>query len=837
MRLPEGSQLLVWVTFLCKTRGATSYDRWNLHASWSTARRHDLETSFPSDFPSDAPSLIPSDAPSIIPSELSSDEPSQNPTEIPTYVPSGSSSLHPSVVPSSIPSGRPSFWPSNPPSSSPSFLPTKQPSKAPTISPSDFPTSAPSMECQDSLLYRSPINGFLCEDHAGTDCIQWRFLGLSLDEIEDLVNNCPQSCGIDCGNLIRFDLEIQYRLSGVSTFLALSSIDTLSKTSIQVLTNYVQSQEPESHFFLDQVELKSQKMVTDDRRLRNTQEMPSSTVLITVAHRGLSIDFGQQKLVATLRAGIDDENFSKSLRQSSDPIFQFVRASTTDAVTPLSRKESDPDSSGPSSGGITGTVLLCLVMSGLATAYFVKNRKLISKNTIKKEEGNVKAQIDAELEGISPINSARSNESMTVGITSAFKRAFGVSPKHDRQHVSHIDEGCHEGSEVMKGMINEQEAAENTGSSETHWEEEQMHPFACVIPPMIVYDHIDEGEKSPRGNDESSSSDPRSKIMKPLTERRKASIDFAHSLTNTNSLLPFVFPENYDASLYRVNSESSSESVYVHENMGPQLTERSDEGNEKAAYSIDSDEDTTRQINQTQWVNTKISGLKRRNSEGNLNDDGEELFSSVRSTRSCDNIDLGYASSDSNNTSKARPTTRGISRLNFLSSPGRRRRPTTPTYPLAVPGIPPRPQRLRNEDSFGSIYMESTESGSSFHAFKVPRIGTLGLVIEDVEGGGTLITQVKSYSPLLGLAQVNDRIVSINGTDVTNFKSEDVQKLFSSRSSFRKAPPLVKLVVRREKEASDNEAESQESNGSPTKIWSWGDHEEGESEEYGTDKS
>jgi hypothetical protein len=54
--------------------------------------------------------------------------------------------------------------------------------------------------CQDNSDYRSPLNDFLmCEDHStrgNTDCTQWFQLGLEEKELEELLENCPLSCGL-----------------------------------------------------------------------------------------------------------------------------------------------------------------------------------------------------------------------------------------------------------------------------------------------------------------------------------------------------------------------------------------------------------------------------------------------------------------------------------------------------------------------------------------------------------------------------------------------------------------------------------------------------------------
>ena len=159
-------------------------------------------------------SLRPSESPSSIPSKIPSPIPSKIPSTIPTIFPTVSTvpTLAPSAsqLPSSVPSSQPtSSPPSESPSSSPttfpsvSRVPSGQPSFSPTempsASPSGVPSALPTLKCHDVASYRSPINNLTCEDHANTDCTRWRYVGLNITDLQDLVESCPVTCDIPCG--------------------------------------------------------------------------------------------------------------------------------------------------------------------------------------------------------------------------------------------------------------------------------------------------------------------------------------------------------------------------------------------------------------------------------------------------------------------------------------------------------------------------------------------------------------------------------------------------------------------------------------------------------------
>lgn len=154
----------------------------------------------PSLLPSAFPSPIPSTKPSLKPTDEPTAHPSPQPSAFPTTKPSSGPSYAPSNAPSQQPSGRPSGRPSVLPSELPSGRPSEEPSALPSAAqPSVMTTVAPNITCKDSTTYRSPINNLTCTDHQGTDCTQWHHVGLPLAAVFELIEQCPESCEIECG--------------------------------------------------------------------------------------------------------------------------------------------------------------------------------------------------------------------------------------------------------------------------------------------------------------------------------------------------------------------------------------------------------------------------------------------------------------------------------------------------------------------------------------------------------------------------------------------------------------------------------------------------------------
>ena len=177
-----------------------------------------------------------SNAPSISPS-----------TTIPTDVVKEASFTYPSIEPSDTPSKIPSNTPTashGPSISSAPFSLTSIPSLSPSLIPSIMPTP----QCHDHENYRSPLNSLNCTQHVGTDCFQWKHLGLTDVQVEDLINSCPAACGIECDSLFVFETNQTYRLLLVDNFLSPESTDLFEAASTSYLEKHVLEKHPLTRF-------------------------------------------------------------------------------------------------------------------------------------------------------------------------------------------------------------------------------------------------------------------------------------------------------------------------------------------------------------------------------------------------------------------------------------------------------------------------------------------------------------------------------------------------------------------------------------------------------------
>lgn len=278
----------------------------------------------------------------------------------------------PSIAPTTgMPSSMPSFLPSSPPSD--------KPSSRPSASPSSMPSSSPTLTCHDTASYRSPINGLTCADHSGTDCYQWRNIGLNTTELGDLINNCPETCNIPCGAFVDFSIPVSYRLTGIPGLLDDSSKISLEQASFDYILSYIEDARHEHIFELDMVELSSQSLVTPERKLvrRQVQEVAQATVdeivLVTVVFDGFSIGMTYNEISDLLVAGMNSTGFTIAL-QDSDRFFATAVISSAETKDDTVHEPDEDERDGPSSATVLVFILVVLGV-GLPLSFALLHRR------------------------------------------------------------------------------------------------------------------------------------------------------------------------------------------------------------------------------------------------------------------------------------------------------------------------------------------------------------------------------------------------------------------------------------------------------------------------------
>ena len=442
-------------------------------------------------------------------------------SHIPSVEPSARPSSHPTLKPSLLPS----TYSSNLPSSEPSLTPSLGSATMPTPQPSHAPSPSPTAVCHDNLTYQSSINNLPCRAVRGTNCLQWRYLGLNTSEVQRLVENCPQSCNIPCGSFTFFQLNLTFTLQNVQNFLSPQSDLTMQQISIQYLTNFVDQRVPQSQFYLSQALLLSQQLVqpSDDipqhqRFLRvnsknslnsnnvNSNYNASDTnVFVAVEYTGYAVNLSATLIRLYILQGLNDDGYTLALQRSGDPVFLDVVVTTqVGLIQPTPFSYTGNAKHGLSSGAVAGIVTVVAVLVGMAVAAVLYTKILRRMSLIVREyDEEDKDAFGSQVN--SPAESQRSPLSQMLSADNIVRMLSSQVPWSEEGYSStETGDTSDDSPPSRNGTV-----LETTSSApvlpvpppqsppQTIYEAPvvEEHPLTGIIPPMIVIDHIDGEEE------------------------------------------------------------------------------------------------------------------------------------------------------------------------------------------------------------------------------------------------------------------------------------------------------------------------------------------------------
>jgi PDZ domain len=700
--------------------------------------------------PSNSPSLIPSRAPSAIPFDSPSKAPSISPSA--SAVPTGSSAPTQSRQPTQVPSSEPSL--------------------------STAPTMYPTQQCHDQSSYRSPINDFECRHHNGTDCFEWRHLGLQPLEVQDLISSCPVSCHIICGSLLSFETNLTLLLSHVDNFLAPESTVLFEQTSAEYLTDYVVVRNSESRFLLYKVELLSQRILdgrTNRQRstLRSLQERNKLTDLeATVAFRGFAVNMTLVFVETYLSEGIEAFGYTRALRSIDDAAFQRIQVSLAsytadqDPGTPAGVTVDNDDSASPA------LIAMSIIAAFGAVAIAVVMRKSINRNIVSTEQ----SEKDLDSQVVSP---AASNRSPLGGNTLSFDSVLrfmstSASPRSKSEEDATDRSSAASQEEKHSPM-------EHVASRESV---EDEHPLTGLIPPMIVYDCIEDGDdnKDQAGSTATCRSPATTPQQRVVPSKQLAATPTFRAALHGHSR------EAIDESTFQGIIQSASEiddeslrDVVPHATSYPSML-RTD--SKRSIYR--------RRTSFGEGTMTRFDSNSKMFGEGTMpRFDSNSKIGSPLATRHLVALDA-----DEEGTLPVAPMVKTSasgrdSPNGSIASAIQTRQSgesTVTAAPSPIKKFSPRRSHLRKSSSQSSEMMSSADVLENIlrgerHVFDAPRRGKLGLVVQFYYEKGFIVAHVRESSPLHRKVIPGDRITEIDGIFTSNMTVDDVNAYLEGKDT------------------------------------------------------
>lgn len=676
-----------------------------------------LSTSVSQELSESVSSRAPSDVPSFLPSMAPSAGPTSQPTS--SSAPTLTSSQSPTIMASEVPTDQPSLQPSG------------SPTKTASLQPSAIPSSFPTLECHDIQSYESVINNFSCEDHAGTDCFKWRFLGLTLDQVEQLIVSCPVSCRVECGEVTRIDTEIIFQMDNVPTFLGPETTTIVQDTAVEVLSNILQVGFETDKIFISAAELKKQQILPlRFRSLRGLQgslvEQAVKSLLVKMVFRGLASEVAEENIEPLLRNAIFGSSLSRALQRSGDlslidaTISEYVEASEVIGSTTTERTH---NKSARKRRVIIPTVLVCTALVGIGVVvYIIRSRQGQTENPGRNIDGSL---LNSPAESLrSRLESILSFDSYSLLQSRSFFRA--TSPKLERSSSTHTD----------LSAVSPSPSDVSRPEGRTLYENSPVHPLAGIVPPMIVMENIDDQEP----------------------EASTSRVSTSHVFPSQRVVAP---PELVEELRQKPYSDHAT-------TFGRAFSRTTAEILRSSQSDVESDDMSL--------------GVKPAPSIGDVARP-EEAWGSAKELLGRGDMNDGTVSRSESATNVA---TKNARNLNLFSKPklrkgwnmARRRSRSFDAKSVRRALTFARPQSLDKEtlQQHEKIVEKNTLS------FNVSNLGKLGFVLECSEQGCPRVLQVKDYSPLLGKVLPGDEIQGVDGISMKKMSLKEVSIMLGSRS-------------------------------------------------------
>jgi len=754
-------------------------------------------------------------SPISAPTAMPSDSPSSLPTQFPTK----------SQVPTTSHAPTATNQPTNIRSNAPT-LATGAPSKIPSLA----PTTAPTLACHDVASYRSPINALQCEDHAGTDCFQWSYLDLNPDQVEELINSCPISCNIPCGSLLNFDVELDFVLQHVDTYLAQETTDIIEEVTLDYLMRYSRPQSPESRFTMHGVQLNSQDVAdgsesnkTDadaTRRWirRREQEENQIDLMVSFGYRGFALHLNETEVKDILREGIFSPGYARMLRITDVWALRNVEiAELTDPIKDNLPGQSDPntivmnDDGSLSAGAIVACVFSALVILSVSGAFLFlqrrKHRTLLDPDFSFDKNDD---ELDSELN--SPAGSARSPLRDVLSFDSVIRlmTSIGGGGGTESRSASPTDlEGDSTTDQKSRQSKDVQSKESDDGGDDDDDDDgffEEEHPYTNLIPPMIVYDHIDFDE-------EQDDATTRSKLFKNVVPSKKVAATkvFAESLRRENGTT--LDQSTYENLLSNIGLEQRNPLAHQ---VQLKPIESDEENRESPDLVVNDSFGTQREFRKT--LSDSFLDVPSQNSptmkalaapEDQTRPPGDPLLydSSTHSSpvlsrkfttsASVDGLETIGTDGDAAKVGKVGKSIWGFSPSAWKTLAPASRSNSPSLSPDKLSQLARRSNRSSDPD-LTDLFDHDAIDGVQL-VFQASRKGKLGLVIQCLDDLGPVVTQVKDYSPLLGQVLPGDRIVDIDGMSTSGMSLRDVTGLMGGKvAQSRWAASVFRIVVWRQ---------------------------------------
>jgi hypothetical protein len=525
---------------------------------------------------------------------------------------------------------------------------------------------------------------------------------------------------------------------------------------MKYMTSYVQSRTEGSQLFLYEAEFFQEKMF-DRRNLQMRKVSDSFPLAASLSFQAFAIDFEEELLELLLYSGIDSDGYELALRRSGDDaLLGVVISPFHDALPRYVPKETTEDGKNP------WVAFWLLLVGGFVVLYLLSyHRKrcncYCSSPKIQEEDSSV---IPDHFR--SPTTSSLdvfSND--RVSANSSFTQSAETNSDASSLSPSYM-------------------------SQDDRFQYEDEHPLTGMVPPMILYENIDDSLDDQSTDNEShnmfpsqravASPDLRAQFksgMVKLDESMLTSLKRLNQTRNETRRSPGGF--------VRLPQPYFFEGTDGHRSISS-LTAgmlRSVENQSRGQHGLPSSKSHRRSVSLGEYRPPRLPvNSAPRDHQKSLPPISDTLFYHISN---------------------------GIEPRELFETPERKRK----TLPTDTYKSEPRStsvwagmqnsSRTRSESVYEIASPTITQPSQEKFTFRVSRCGKLGIEFL-YDSFGPVVKHVKDYSPLFGKVKIGDRMISIDEWGTFRATHEDVAEMIAKKAiQLRLQPSMMNVVFLRGK--------------------------------------
>lgn len=316
--------------------------------------------------------------------------------------------------------------------------------------------------------------------------------------------------------MTRFDIDMEYQVSRVPGLLDAATVDDLNTLTQDYLSDFMRIREPNRTFFIDHVELLSQKVLSREGNRNLAEAEKTANLWVTVAVRGLAFSVSSDETTEGLIEGVDSLGYSNAIQNYGnvylEDAYAFSAAAKAADSVPAIFNEVPDEGNGSSAAIVVVVVVLFGLGAFCASAWVFKKRaphglrccqphdtRKIEERDLRSPESVNVASAVGSMFSFDETTATNGTNGLMRYISSYSRSKESTSPGSSQQSMS--QSGFDEDSpDEELGLLTPQRAGEGSineeESSSEEEEEEEPHPLEGIIPPMVVYDHIDDEEQT-----------------------------------------------------------------------------------------------------------------------------------------------------------------------------------------------------------------------------------------------------------------------------------------------------------------------------------------------------